>query len=176
MLFNKKNKDPRSEIRPRFQLISPYSIEEISNLILDAAKKDDTVFVRRIHDMFYFDIPQKDSHYWSPELRISMEENMAGEGTLIRAVVGPRHAVWLLFIFIYGFLGVISLFGGMFGLAQYNLGISSGWIWCFPITFLLLIGVYVTAKIGQGIGRNQMLHLISVLYHAIGEKQIERIH
>ena len=174
MPFNRKEQHNRGEIRPRFRLITPYDIREAQEHIIEAVKKDDTVDGRKAHDMFFLTIPKQRQHYWSPELRISFEKNEAGEGTFMRCVVGPRQSVWLLFVFIYGFLGVISLFGGMYGLAQWNLGKPSIWLWCFPAAFLVILGVYITAKMGQRTGRDQMLHLVSVLYHSIGDMPIER--
>ena len=174
MPFNKKEQHNKIEIRPRFRLITTYSIPEVLDLLSQSIQQDDSVIGKKVHDIFYLDIPLKERHYWSPELRVSLEPNGAGEGTFIRCVVGPRHSVWLMFIFIYGFLGVLSLFGGMFGLAQWNLGNGSVWLWCFPVAFLLILGVYITAKLGQRTGRDQMLHLISVLYHALGDHITER--
>jgi len=69
---------------------------------------------------------------------------------------------------------MFSLFGGMYGLAQRNTGHATGWIWCFPVTFLLIIAVFISAKIGQRTGRDQMLHLVSVLYHALKDRPLER--
>jgi len=174
MPFNRKEQHVVAEIRPRFSLITPYTEDEVQNLLEVQTKLDATVIGRSVYGVFYLDIPINDRHYWSPELRVSMEKNEAGEGTFLRCVLGPRHSVWLLFIFIYGFLSVVSLFGGMYGLAQWNLGEKTGWIWCFPITFVLIILVYITAKIGQRTGRDQMLHLVSVLYHALKDQPLER--
>jgi hypothetical protein len=143
--------------------------------LIDAAiQKDETVVGKRVYDMYYLDIPVKEQHYWSPELRISMEENLAGEGTFIRCVVGPRQSVWLMFVFIYGFLSMLTLFGGMYGLVKWNSGGSAAWLWCFPAALLIILSVYVVAKLGQRTGRDQMLHLVSVLYHSLGDKAIER--
>ncbi|MFT5824395.1 MAG: hypothetical protein ACI8ZM_005663 [Crocinitomix sp.] len=174
MPFNKKEQHNIIEIRPRFRLITTYSIPEVMALLENSVNQDDSVVGKQVHDIFYLDVPLKERHYWSPELRVSLEQNEAGEGTFIRCVLGPRHSVWLLFIFIYGFLGVISLFGGMYGLAQWNLGDGSSWLWCFPIAFILILSVYITAKLGQRTGRDQMLHLISVLYHSLGDHITER--
>ena len=174
MPFNRKEHHNLGEIRPRFQLITPYFEEEVFDLLKQRTEKDNTVVGKKVRNMYYLDIPINERHYWSPELRISMEKNEWGEGTFIRCVVGPRHGVWLMFVFIYGFLGMTSLFGGMYGLAHYNLGNSSSWMWCLPITIVVFLGVYITAKLGQRTGRDQMLHLVSVLYHALGNKELER--
>jgi hypothetical protein len=174
MPFNKKEHKNLIEIRPRFRLITTYEIPEVLQMLKDNVRMDDSVVGKQVHDIYYLDIPIKDRHYWSPELRVSLEKNEAGEGTFIRCVLGPRHSVWLMFIFIYGFLSMLTLFGGMYGLAQWNLGQGSFWLWCFPVAFVLILGVYIIAKLGQRTGRDQMLHLVSVLYHALGDHITER--
>ena len=40
--------------------------------------------------------------------------------------------------------------------------------------FVLIMGVYIIAKLGQRTGRDQMLPLISVLYNALGDHITER--
>lgn len=174
MPFNIKEQHNPGEIRPRFRLITTYTQDEVMDLLDKFTSEDETVIGKRVYDMYYLDIPKKEQHYWSPELRIMLEENLAGEGTFVRCVVGPRQSVWLLFVFIYGFLSVLTLFGGMYGLVQWNRGGSAGWLWCFPIALLIIFSVYIVAKLGQRTGRDQMLHLFSVLYHSIGEKHLER--
>ena len=174
MPFNRKEHHALGEIRPRFRLITPYTEAEVLSRLEDFTKKDDTVIGKKVREMFYLDIPMSTRHYWSPEMRLYCEKNEYGEGTFIRCIIGPRHSVWLMFVFIYGFLGVISLFGGMYGLAQWNLGKVTGWLWCFPVAFCVFMGVYITAKLGQRTGRDQMLHLVSVLYHSLGDKPLER--
>jgi hypothetical protein len=174
MPFNRKHHHVLGEIRPRFNLLTTYTEEEIFDLLDEQMKDDPTVIGRRVYGLYYLDIRKEKNHFWSPELRVSPEKNEAGEGTFIRCVIGPRHSVWLMFVFIYGFLSVVSLFGGMYGLAQWNMGHPTGWIWCFPITIFLIIAVFVTAKLGQRTGRDQTLHLVSVLYHALKEREVIR--
>lgn len=174
MPFNRKEHHNPGEIRPRFRLITPYKPEEVFEQLEQFVHSDSTVDGKRILDAYHLKIPVPEQHYWSPELRAWVEKNEAGEGSFIRCVIGPRHNVWLLFVFIYGFLGVVSLFGGMYGLAQWSLGNFSAWVWCLPITFVLATAVFITAKLGQRTGRDQMLHLVSVLYHSLGEFPLER--
>ncbi|MFT4600547.1 MAG: hypothetical protein ACI857_000721 [Arenicella sp.] len=89
--------------------------------------------------------------------------------TLIKVTVGPEYSVWVMFVFIYSFLGLF------FGLSKLMLGISSLWIWCFPVSFFLIIAVWMIAKLGQSTARDETLHLVSVLYHSLGEGNAERV-
>ena len=174
MPFNRVDGD-LIEIRPRFQLKTVLEKEQVLQNLMSGLEKEDSVVGRTVLDSFYLDIPRHEQKYWSPELRASVESHEDGKGSLIRVVIGPRHTVWLFFVFLYAFLGVMCLFGGMYGIVQLSLGINSLWIYCFPIILLLIGGIYLIAKLGQRATRDQMLHLTSYLYHHILDDKLERI-
>lgn len=176
MPFNRKDHHNFGEIRPRFKLQCKLNQDAIFDRLNDFVKEDPTVEGKKVLDQFYLDIPLRYRHYWSPELRILVEPSeKKPEHSLIRVTVGPQAMVWVSFVLIYAFLGLISLFGGMYGLVQLNLGNETNWIWCLPITGATLLGVWMTAKMGQRKGRDETLHLVSVLYHALGQGNAERI-
>jgi hypothetical protein len=114
MPFNRKDHHNPGEIRPRFKLQSPLTEEEIFDRLGTFIKEDESVVGREVHNQFFIDIPQRERHFWSPELRVSAEKDEWADhdDTIIRVMVGPQYTVWVLFIFIYTFLGVVSLFGG----------------------------------------------------------------
>lgn len=174
MPFNRVDKD-FIEIRPRFKLLSNLEIEEISNNLKKGLETDKSIIGKRVLDMFYLDIPANQQKYWSPELRASFEKDEEEEGTLIRVVIGPRYKVWVFLVFIYAILSMACLFGGMYGMAQWNMGIDSYWVYCFPVAAIMLIVVYMGAKIGQKATRDEMLHLSSFLYHNINDDDLKRI-
>ena len=167
-----------SEIRPRFKLITDLDEEEVFARLKAFTTEDQTVVGKKVLNQYYLDIPDYEGrNFWSPELRITVEKDeydYPGK-TLIRVLVGPQGNVWMLFVFIYSFLSIFSVFGGLYGLSQWSLGIKTPWVWCFPITLAVIVGVWVIAKTGQGSQRDQTLHLVSVLYHAIGFDDLERV-
>lgn len=176
MPFNRKDHHNFGEIRPRFKLVSDLSHEEIFMCLKNFVENDDTVYGKKVFEQYYLDIPIEHRHYWSPELRITLDkDNLYPNQTLIRVMVGPTTAVWLTFVFTYAVLGLISLFGGMYGLVQWNLGNESLWIYCLPITLIITLLVYMVAKTGQKIARDETLHLVSVLYHALGHDNAKRV-
>ncbi len=174
MPFNRIDGD-LIEIRPRFKLKTVLSKEKVIENLTSGLEDDKSVLGRDVLDVFYLDIPKKDQRYWSPELRASIEDNEEENGSLIRVVIGPRHTVWLFFVFLYSFLGVICLFGGMYGMVQMSLGMSSFWVYCFPVMLILIGIVYLIAKLGQHATRDEMLHLTSYLYHNIKDDHLERV-
>ena len=112
MPFNRVDGD-LIEIRPRFKLKTVFTKEQVLDNLVKGLKTDKTVTGKKVIDVFYLDIPLENQKYWSPELRASVEKNEAEEGSLVRVVIGPRYKVWVFFIFLYTFLGLVCLFGGM---------------------------------------------------------------
>jgi len=170
MPFNKLDHSHLGEIRPRFKLTTNLSIEDCIIALKDSFEKDDTVIGRIEKDHAHFDVPTSEQHYWSPELQVSFEIHEAYEGTLIRCLVGPKPKVWTMFMFFYITVGLITLFGGMFGLTQLQLGHPAPFLWCWLFGGIVLPTIYFSSKFGQKKGRDQMLHLVSFVYHAINEK------
>jgi hypothetical protein len=59
---------------------------------------------------------------------------------------------------------------------QYQTSGSSLYIWLIPIGIIAFSTVFIASKIGQRKGRDQMLHLVSFLYHSLKEiGDVERI-
>lgn len=174
MPFNRVDGD-LIEIRPRFKLKSALEKDVLLNNLMAGLRTDHSVIGKKVIDVFYLDIPKHNQKYWSPELRASIESNEAEHGSIVRVVIGPRYKVWVFFLFLYAFLGLICMFGGMYGMAQWNLGISTLWVYCFPIMVFLIGTVYIIAKLGQRATRDEMLHLSSYLYHHIEDDKLERV-
>ena len=174
-LFNSHNKD-NIEIKPRFRLISEIAVEDVIIKIKEALPlQKDVVGEVKGHHAF-FKIPLKNQHYWSPTMEVEIKKYYEDETkTSIKCILGPKQSIWLILMFFYVGIGVLALFGGMYGLVKWNLGKESLFIWAFPIAAFLFSIIYFTAKYGQRKGRDQMLYLVSFLYHAINDENIERL-
>lgn len=176
MTFNRKDHHLIGEITPRFKLRSAYEADDLYGVIDQHVKEDPSVIGKIVHEQYYLDIPKHLQHFWSPELRIYMDHDYDDEpGTVLRCIIGPSYVVWVLFVFLYAVLGVLCLFGGMYGIVQWSMGNPTIWAWCLPVTLFCIGGLYLTAKAGQSKARDEMLHLVSVLYHSLKEKELERI-
>lgn len=177
MPFNRKDHHNFGEIRPRFRLRTTLSEEEVYERLIAHVEEDNTVVGKRVYSQYYLDIPHSHRHFWSPELRLSAEKDEFADhdDTIIRVNIGPQYTVWVMFVFMYTILGVICLFGGMYGLTQLSMGKESLWVWCFPVIGAMILGLYVISKSGQKATRDHTLHLVSVLYHALGQDNVERI-
>ncbi len=176
MPFNRFDHSILGEIRPRFQLKVNLNPEETLNHLSNSIPKDATVKGERSNDYVFLRIPRNLQHYWSPELSVRIEKEEFTEYTTVFCLVGPRQAVWAMFAFLYGFIFFASTFGGIYGIVKFQNSSESFWLWTIPIGIILTFSIFLTSKIGQNKGRDQMLHLISFLYHSLDEvTEVERI-
>jgi hypothetical protein len=152
-------------IRPKCKLntdIPPCKvIEEIKSML----SKTDKINGKIIDNQIYLMMPEKELHYWSPELRLTVKENKSG--ATINGVAGPNGKVWATFLVFYGLAIMLLIFGGILGLSQWMLNINSVWLWSIPASVILYILIFVAAKHGQQLGRDQLLKLRYFLDRAV---------
>lgn len=176
MPFNRLNHNILGEIRPRFALKVGCEPEIALEQIEKSLMKDRTVIGERSNTLFFLRTPSWERHYWSPDMTVRIEVEEYTDFTTVSCLVGPRQTVWALFAFIYAAIGLVTVFGGIFGLVELQTSGSSSWIYVIPVGIVLLSSAFITAKFGQHKGRDQMLHLVSFLYHSLKEiTDVERI-
>lgn len=174
-LFNSHNKD-NIEIRPRFRLITTFTVEDVLNKVKEAIPHQNEVIGHVSDHHIFLKIPIKQQHYWSPEMEVVVKQDYEDESkTNIRCLIGPKQSIWLMLMFFYVGVGVLAMFGGIYGLVKWDLGKETAFIWAFPVAAFLFAIIYLTSKYGQRKGRDQMLYLVSFIYHAIGDDKIERL-
>lgn len=176
MPFNRLNHSILGEIRPRFALKIDMEPEKALEHVEGKLYNEKTVSGERSNQLVFLRTPSWQRHYWSPEMTVRIEVEEYTDYTTVSCLVGPRQAVWALWAFIYSSILLVTVFGGIFGLVQYQQEGSSGWIWVIPVGIVLLSSAFVASKIGQRKGRDQMLHLVSFIYHALDEiTEVERL-
>lgn len=161
------------EIRPRFKLLCSRSIEEITHGMQDQFRADKKIKGRIVNNHIYVNIPAEDLHYWSPELHITLHPQK--QGTLVRGLVGPSPKIWTMFMFIYFGIGIIFLFGSIYGLSKYWLNGDTGWLWTIPACIFLFIITFIAAKSGQKIGREQTEQLKLPLRRVLALGTVEEL-
>lgn len=161
------------EIRPRFREIYHLPPAQTIQKIRMAIEASDAPVRGMVVDQhLVLVIPPEERHYWSPQLSIDIEAHE--EGALIRGLYGPKPSVWLMFVFLYSVLGVISLFVAITGFSQYSLGIPAPVLWVLPLTAILALFLYFSAKTGERLGRDQMVRLHLFLDEVLGERTLKQ--
>lgn len=169
MPFNRLNHSVLGEIRPRFFLKTNSSVEDCLNHVIESLKTDKNVSGMRSGELIFLKTPKAKQHYWSPEMTVRIETNAYIDYTRVCCLIGPRQSVWVMFAFIYAAIAVATLFAAMFGFVQYSRYGNSAWLWAIPIGLVLVSSIFYTAKVGQKKGRDQMLYLVSFIYHSLDE-------
>ena len=72
-----------------------------------------------------------------------------------------------MFVFFYSAIGFLTTMGLIFGLSQWMLKMDPYGLWSVPVGLILLLGLFIISKIGQGLGREQMEQLNGLLQNAI---------
>ncbi len=141
-------------VRPRIRRESPKSVEETIATFKKTFDEDNkTVLGTIVQHHMIFKIRQKDQHFWSPELHLSVDDY---EGTiLVRGHVGPKSTVWTMFIFMYILVGVLALFSLMIGLSNWSLDIPTNAFWYSGGAVFLFVLIFIAAQVGQKIGHEQ---------------------
>lgn len=104
--------------------------------------------------------------FWAPRLSVYAEDTAGGVHLMCR--LGPKPDVWTLYMALYA-LNIISalVFGGLV-YSKWTLGEPVFWSSVGAIAPALIVaGLYVSAFIGQGLGREDMHHLHEELMRAL---------
>lgn len=112
-------------------------------------------------------VVEKDSHYWSPRLSLSLEPE--GEGkTRVDGTYGPNTNVWAAFLYGYLLVGSIGVFSVLLGGCQLCLGMQPWGLWIAAAMLLIAAGMYISAQLGQKIGAQQTFLLHQIYEEAVG--------
>lgn len=155
-----------AELRPRIKLISNLDEDEIisriKNKINDQNNKC-TGWAKEGYALIC--APETERHIWTPQLNLQLEK--AEEGTEIRGVIGPSASVWTAFAFTFSILGFIAFIALFWGLSRLSLDYSADILWIVPLAMLLIFGVYMLARVGQQLSKDQVKHLKEFIELAI---------
>jgi len=142
-------------IRPRFRLETHHTKSDIEARIKkEVAEEEDRIKPTIVQDHITLDII-KDIHYWTPQMSFRIEEDEEEEGSIIYGIIGPKPAVWTLFMFIYFSVGVLGFILSSIGVARWMLGEYSNWLLAFPLAILFMLTAYRTGKYGEKLAHDQ---------------------
>lgn len=160
-------------IRPRIRLETHYSPDQLRNIFSKNLKLYDSKIKGTVLPNFIYIAPvEKDQHYWSPQLTITIEEKE--DGSLIRGLYGPKPSVWTMFVFFYSIIGFATLIMLMIGLSYLSLGKATTIFWFVLLLIVLFLTLYLVAYFGQKFGQKQMIYLHHFIEKCL-EKRIEAL-
>lgn len=160
--------------RPRFKIMAEISADEFAEKLKIHFKnhnKNLGGYVNR--EVSVIRLRKDKEKYWAPQLQIRVEETEeSNQRIIIRGLFGPRPSIWTLFMFSYGLGGAILLTTGLYGWIEWALGIGTFWVWTNLLGLILLIGPYLTAKLGQRIAVGHMRVLRTFIERVLLEEKL----
>ncbi len=163
-----------TQIRPKCKIKIGIQPETFVEEIRTSLTKTSSIVGKIIDNYIYLKIPEKDQHYWSPEMRISIKKGDVG--STVTAIVGPNGKVWATFLIFYGLAIMLLIFGGSLGISQWMLDIDSFWIWSIPVSVVLYVFIIIAAKYGQRLGHDQHLRLRYFLDEVVAKVENTSLH
>ncbi len=156
-------------LRPRFSHVLEMDMEAARELIVNHAREHpERCAVKSFPGYVTLFVVEKDTHYWSPSLSLSLES--AGEGkTRIDGTYGPSTNVWSAFLYGYMLIGSIGVFSGLLGACQYWLSMQAWGLWIATAMLLIAVWMYLSAQFGQKIGAQQTFQLHQIYEEALGQ-------
>ncbi len=160
--------------RPRFKVSTEMTAEVFSQKLNIHLKDRHKVLSGYCNsEVGMIKVKKDEDKYWAPQLQLRIENSEDQPGEIqIRGVFGPRSSIWTFFMFSYGLGGAILLTTGLFGWIELALGIGSFWVWTNLIGLALIIGPFISAKIGQRIAKNHMDLLRTFIERVLVEEKI----
>lgn len=155
-----------SRLRPRFRIVSKLTPDQALNKIKLKLEERTSPFSGQIvQEHAFIRIPEKDQHYWSPELHVWAREQ--DDETIVYGVLGPKPKIWTMFMFFYTGVITSAFFGSSYGIIQMMLGMEAPFLWSIPLGIIGILLVFGAARYGQFKGKEQMNELKDFLDDAL---------
>lgn len=157
-----------AELRPRVNIISRLEKNEIIDRIQKKVEDPSTSCKGWAKDGYaVICAPEVDKKIWTPQLNLQIDE--IDTGTEVRGMIGPSSSVWTAFAFAFSILGFIAFVSLFWGLSRLSLDYSADILWLVPIALIAIVAVYLLAKIGQQLSRDQVKELKQFVESALQE-------
>ena len=158
------------QIRPRFEIASDFSVEELQNILHKKLNSDEAPCDGKIRYGYASFYPsEEDHHYWSPHLSVTIEEHPSQNGSLLRGLYGPSPSVWTMFVFFYGIIALSILISLIIGLANLTIDEPGTILWAVPVLVLILASMYLVSYFGQKKGHDQIEDIHHFFESCIGQ-------
>jgi cbb3-type cytochrome oxidase subunit 3 len=154
-------------LRPRFKLEINKNNEDALKTLENTKESQKIFIISRVDNHVFIRIPNKDQHFWSPQLHLEIDD--------LKGLFGPKPSVWTMFVFFH--FAVIGLFiiAGVWAYSNWSLktdyGLQLG-------IMIALIGVwfflYFAGRMGKKKGADEMRQLCNFLENTLDLKDVKK--
>jgi hypothetical protein len=147
------------------------SKSEVLALFVKAKEQPNRRFrIKILDEHIYFDVLNKDSHFWSPHLHMEVLEE--GPKVTIKGLFGPKPQVWTFFMFLH--FVIATLFVGC--CIWVYVGSTLEKTNVFPIVMMILLPVlwivlYLFGRLGRDFGAKQTKKMQNFLLELLTKEQ-----
>lgn len=149
---------PDLRMRPRFTGMATVTPMEFREALEDALSRSDNFRGSVFDTSAVVKVAERDRHFWSPQLHLALE-SADPPGSFIRGRFSPHPTVWSGFLALYLAIAFSGIIGVIFGASQWTLGTPPTGFIAGPAAIFLTVIVYLAARIGRRLGRDQMTRL-----------------
>lgn len=155
-------------LRPRFSFDLDENADSVIVKMQEFLKTTGKKYKSKIIDHHIFiDIPDKEAHFWSPQLHLEIVEKSEKSAT-IKGLFGPKPQVWTLFMFLHFIVGGAFIAFAAMLYIKYSLNEPLA----FPIVMLIALPIvwvllYVFGRLGRDTGKKQMKDLHRLLMDSL---------
>jgi len=136
--------------------------EEVLHQLLErAAQADPPLFCKHRALHLWVFMPEAVRHAWSPALDIHLRPD--DDGVRVVSRLGPQPNLWTAYVFAYSAFGVLVLFGGCWGMAQWAMGDPPVCLWGSLAAMVGAAVLWFSGKLGATLTRPQWDQLAAVL-------------
>ena len=126
------------------------------------------------HGVVELRVLERDRHFWSPALSLTVADAADGQGSVVHGVVGPNPEVWTMFALSYIAMFTLSSFAGTFGLVQWWLGERPWGLWAFAAVAVIVVLMVATSRVGQRLAAPQTAMLRHFVEEVLDAPEAER--
>ncbi|MGO3181553.1 MAG: GTP-binding protein [Aequorivita sp.] len=154
-------------LRPRFNMELEQGCSEVLTLFIKEKSKQDKFIVSCIDDHIFIKLPQKQQHFWSPQLHLEITEKTKDQCSL-HGFFGPNPTVWTMFMFLHVAVGILFMVNATWMYTKYNLGNAISLQIGIAIALVLLwILLYFAGAAGKKKGKPGMRELYEFMLETI---------
>lgn len=154
-------------LRPRFEMELEQSCSQLVAKFSKVKKAQNRFIVSCVDDHIFIKLPNKEQHFWSPQLHLELSETSETK-CLLQGFFGPNPTVWTMFIFLHVGVGILFMVNATWLYSNYNLdnsinlqiGIAVGLV----LAWILL---YFAGAMGKKKGKPDMQELYNFMLETI---------
>jgi hypothetical protein len=155
-------------IRPHFRETVDWDVETAQDQLVNRLRREDSrCVVLSFPGYVTLRIPDRDQHFWSPQLTVSLEAAEDGQ-TRLEGIYGPNTSVWSMYLYGYLLVGTAGIFAAMFGISQWLADTRPWALWILAALGFCALVLYIMAQFGQKLGARQTFLLHQEFESAIG--------